>query len=337
MDWIVHFKKVNCDEGVRIFRRAEVITNFHGGMMNVLILGGNGFIGSHLTDKLLAEGHAVRVFDKYPERYRQPLPQVDYRFGDFGNRGLLAEALPSIDVVFHLINTSLPKTSNDDPAYDVQSNVIETLFMLEKCVELGVKKVIFISSGGTVYGRPLHLPIAEDGQTDPECSYGITKLTIEKYLALYHHLHGLDYVVIRPSNPYGSRQNPHGIQGAIPVFLGKVAKGEPIEIWGDGSVVRDYLFIDDLVGGICRAAFSEAQDRIFNMGSGTGHSLNDIVASIRAVTGLDVRVNYKPGRSFDVPKIYLDITRALTQLGWEPKTSMNDGILQTWNFIRSLK
>lgn len=304
--------------------------------MTSLVLGGNGFIGSHLEDRLLADGHAVRVFDKYPERYRKSLTNVDYRFGDFGNRGLLAEALAGIDTVIHLISTSLPKTSNDDPAYDVQSNVIETLFMLEKCVELGVKKVVFISSGGTVYGRPLQLPIAENGPTDPECSYGITKLTIEKYLALYHHLHGLDYVVIRPSNPYGSRQNPHGIQGAIPVFLGKVAKGEPIEIWGDGSVVRDYLYIDDLIDGICRAAFTPSQDRIFNLGSGKGLSLNEIVAAITVVTGCDVPVIYKPGRPFDVPAIYLDISRAARQLGWQPVTSLESGIKQTWEFIKSL-
>jgi UDP-glucose 4-epimerase len=208
--------------------------------------------------------------------------------------------------------------------------------MLEKCVELGVKKVVFISSGGTVYGRPAQLPIAETGATDPECSYGITKLTIEKYLALYHHLHGLDYVVVRPSNPFGSRQNPQGIQGAIPVFLGKVAKGESIEIWGDGEVVRDYLYIDDLVDGVYLAAMSESQDRIFNLGSGKGNSLNEIVGSIRTVTGVSVRVNYNPGRSFDVPKIWLDISRAGKQLGWAPKISLDDGMLRTWNFIRSL-
>ena len=304
--------------------------------MKILVLGGNGFIGSHLVDKLLAEGHTVSVFDKYPERYRLPLPQVDYRFGDFGNRGLLAEALAGIDMVFHLISTSLPKTSNDDPAYDVQSNVIETLFLLEKCLESGVNKVIYISSGGTVYGRPTQLPIAENGATEPECSYGITKLMIEKYLALYQHLYGLAYVVVRPSNPYGSRQNPQGIQGAIPVFLGKVAKGEPIDIWGDGEVVRDYLYIDDLVDGICRAAFTDSAVKIFNIGSGEGVSLNRLVASIRAVTGKDVAVNYSPSRSFDVPAIYLDVSRAQTELGWQPVTPLHEGIRRTWEFISSL-
>jgi len=298
-----------------------------------LVIGGNGFIGSHLVDHLLAGGHSVRVFDKYPERYRQPLAHVDYRFGDFGNRGLLSEALEGVDVVFHLISTSVPKTSNDDPAYDVQSNVIETLFLLEQCVAKKIGKIVFVSSGGTIYGRPTALPIHEDCPTNPECSYGITKLTIEKYLALYKLLHGLEYVVLRPSNPYGSRQNPDGIQGAIAVFLGKVARGEPIEIWGDGSVVRDYVFVDDFVDAMCRAAFSETHGRIFNLGSGEGHSLNDIIAEIGRVTGRNVQVNYKAGRPFDVPAVYLDISRAREQLGWVPSTSLDEGIKRTWEFI----
>lgn len=305
--------------------------------MNILVLGGNGFIGSHLVDRLLSDGHAVRIFDKYEEHYRKPLSNVDYRFGDFGNRGLLAEALHGIDIVFHLICTSLPKTSNDDPVYDVQSNVIETLFLLDKCLECGIKKVVYTSSGGTIYGRPSLLPVAEDAPHEPECSYGIIKLTIEKYLALYRQLHGLDYVVVRPSNPYGTRQNPHGIQGAIPVFLGKVATGSPIEIWGDGEVVRDYLYIDDLIDCLCRAAFKELTERVFNVGCGNGISLNKLLAIIREITGKDVLVNYSPARSFDVPAIYLDTSRAKLHLGWQPVTSLYEGILHTWEFISSLR
>lgn len=200
--------------------------------MNTLVLGGNGFIGSHLVDKLLAEGHKVRVFDKYEEHYRKPIAGGDYCYGDFGNRGLLADALNGIDIVFHLISTTLPETSNDDPVFDVQSNVVETLFLLEQCVAKKIQKVVFISSGGTVYGIPVELPVHEDNPTSPECSYGITKLVIEKYLALFKLLHGVNYVIVRPSNAYGDRQNPNSIQGAIPVFLNKVAKGESIEIWG---------------------------------------------------------------------------------------------------------
>jgi UDP-glucose 4-epimerase len=307
-----------------------------GTNMNALILGGNGFIGSHLVDKLLQEGHRVRVFDKYEERFRKPLAGVDYRLGDFGNRGLLAEALEGVDVVYHLISTTLPKTSNDDPVFDVQSNVIEALFLMEQCVEKKVRKLVFISSGGTVYGRPATLPVSENHPADPECSYGITKLTIEKYLALYQHLHGLDYTVLRPSNPYGERQDPNGIQGAITVFLGRVAKGETIEIWGDGEVVRDYIFIDDLVEGIYRASTERVASHIFNVGSGAGQSLNDIVAVIRRVTGREARAEYKAKRTFDVPAIYLDISRAKKELSWAPVTSLESGIERTWKFIQNI-
>jgi UDP-glucose 4-epimerase len=304
--------------------------------MNMLILGGNGFIGSHLVDRLLAEGHKVRVFDKYEEHYRKPVAEVDYCVGDFGNRGMLSEALAGTDMVFHLISTTLPKTSNDDPAFDVQSNVVETIFLLEQCVANKIRKVVFISSGGAIYGNPLSLPISENCPTEPECSYGITKLAVEKYLALFNHLHDLDYVVLRPSNPYGNRQNPDGIQGAVSVFLGRIAQGKTLEIWGDGRVVRDYIFIDDLIDGIYKAATVNALSRVFNLGSGIGHSLNEIIEVIRKVTGREVKVAYQAKRSFDVPGIYLDICRAKQELSWAPSVSLETGIEKTWRFVEKL-
>lgn len=304
--------------------------------MNCLILGGNGFIGSHLFDRLLLEGHNVRIFDKYDEHYRRPNLSVDYHYGDFGNRGLLQTALFDIDVVFHLITTTLPKTSNDDPIFDIQSNVVETLYLLEQCVAHKIKKIIFVSSGGTVYGMPEMLPISENCPTNPECSYGVAKLTIEKYLALFNHLYGLEYAIVRPSNPYGSRQNPSGIQGAISVFLGKVSQNLPIEIWGDGEVVRDYIFIDDLIDGIYKVAVKNAPSRIFNLGSGEGKSLNEIINVICEVTDCKVKINYKEKRSFDVPRVWLDIGRAKSQLDWKPETTLENGVEKTFDFIKQL-
>ena len=140
--------------------------------MKALILGGNGFIGSHLVDKLLRDGHVVRVFDRNEELYREPISGVDYFYADFGNRTLLAEALGDIDIVFHLISTTVPKTSNDDPTFDVMSNVVETIALLEKCVARGIKKVVFLSSGGTVYGTPAALPISEETQPTPNARTG---------------------------------------------------------------------------------------------------------------------------------------------------------------------
>ncbi len=306
-----------------------------GDAVKTLVLGGNGFIGSHLVDRLRREGHAVRVFDRNEELYRQPLPGVEYCHADFGNRTLLAEALEGVEVIFHLISTTVPKTSNDDPAFDVTSNVVETISLLEKCVHRGVRKIVFLSSGGTVYGAPDSLPVAEDHPTNPECSYGITKLSIEKYLALFHLLYDLDYVILRPSNPYGPRQNPLGIQGAISVFLGRIAAGKPIEVWGDGEIVRDYVFVEDLVDGIYRAATRTTTSRIFNLGAGAGHSLREIIGVMRRVTDAEVRVMYTARRRFDVSQIYLDIRRATGELAWQPATPLDVGIRRTWEFVRN--
>lgn len=303
--------------------------------MRALVLGGNGFIGSHLVDELLRHGHYVRVFDKYPELYRKPLNNVDYVYGDFGNRGLVSDALDKIDVVYHLISTTLPKTSNEDPAFDVQSNVIETLFLLEQSVANKIKKFVYISSGGTVYGVPATLPIPEDSPTFPLCSYGITKLCIEKYLEMFHHLYGLDYVVIRPSNPFGTRQNPKNAQGVISVFLGNIMQKRTITIWGDGSVVRDYIFVQDLVEGIYCSSVSTLNHRIFNMGSGAGISLNQLVTVIDKYLGCKSNVEYMPKRSFDIPEIYLDVSRAKDELGWQPKTQLIDGIDLTSEFLKT--
>jgi len=305
--------------------------------MHCLVLGGNGFIGSHLVDKLLEEDHKVRVFDKYKERYRKPIATVDYRYGDFGNRGLLTEAMVEIDIVFHLISTTLPKTSNDDPVFDVESNVINTVFLLEQCVKRNIRKIVFLSSGGAIYGKASVLPIVESSLTEPECSYGISKLTIEKYLFLFNKLYGLEYIILRPSNAYGTRQNPSSIQGAISVFLGKVAKGRAIEVWGDGEVVRDYVYVNDLVAAVSKAGRTSTQDRIFNLGSGKGVSLKQIIGLICEVTNRDVSVEYQPKRVFDVPEIYLDIKRAREQLNWWPTTPIEMGIKKTWDFIRRLE
>ena len=304
--------------------------------MNILVFGGNGFIGSHLVDKLLLEGHSVRVFDKNDEHYRLPLKNVDYYLGEFGNRGLISEALHDIDIVVHLISTTVPKTSNDDTVFDVQSNVVESLFLFEQCVAKKIKKVIFVSSGGTVYGIPESLPVLEENSTNPICSYGICKLTIEKYLYLFKKLYNLDYVIIRPSNPFGARQNPFGIQGVISVFLGTILKNEPIQIWGSGDIIRDFLYIDDLEEAIYRSIIFNTSSSVFNIASGEGHSLNDLLNIMREVTGKEFTVNYSPERKYDVPEIYLDIDKAKNELNWSPQISLEVGIDYTWNFVKNI-
>lgn len=305
--------------------------------MRALILGGNGFIGSHIVDALLADRWTVRVLDRAMERFRPALPGVDYVLGDFGDTVALARALSGTDVVFHCVSTTLPKSSNEDPTFDVSSNVIQTIRLLEGCVREGIQKVVFLSSGGTVYGVPSMSPITEGHATDPECSYGITKLAIEKYLALFKQLHGLDYVILRPSNPFGIRQNPFGTQGAVAVFLGKASRGMPIEIWGDGEIVRDFVHVRDLAAGIVVAARLQTRSRVFNLGSGTGRSLNVVLGAIESVLGRRLTVNYTAGRIFDPPSIVLDISRARSELEWHPSVSMEEGIRETWDFVRNVR
>lgn len=295
-----------------------------------LVLGGRGFIGSHLVDALLAHGHVVRCFDR---PHVAPLadahmsvPNFELYEGDLASETDVAEALAGCDVCFHLISTTLPKSSNADPVFDVESNVLGTVRLLTHAVKSGLKKVIFVSSGGTVYGVPMQIPIPETHPTDPVCSYGICKLAIEKYLALFKLLHGLDYTVLRLANPYGERQRTHASQGAVAVFLGKVLRNEPVEIWGDGSVVRDYIHIADVVNALLAALERSPNEHVFNIGSGRGHSLNEVLDVIEAVTGRVAVRRYLPGRVFDVPVSVLAIERAQRSLDWSPRISFDQGL-----------
>ena len=304
-----------------------------------LVLGARGFIGSHLTDALLSAGAKVRAFDRLGV---QPLKGVesDRREGLTTINGDLVSvkdidaALAGVDICYHLVSTTLPRSSNLDPAYDIETNLLGTLRMLDAAVRHKVGKVVFTSSGGTVYGHPNQALISEKHSTEPTCSYGIMKLAIEKYLALYQQLHGLDYTVLRLANPYGERQRIESSQGAVAVFLGKALRQESVEIWGDGSVVRDYLHISDVVRALLIVNGSPCQASVYNIGSGHGVSINELIQAISAVTGIDMKVDYLPGRNFDVPVNVLDITRAKAELGWAPLHSLRTGLEATWQWMQ---
>ena len=301
-----------------------------------VVLGGAGFLGSHLTEALLARGRRVRVFDLQNAdlvNLDEVAGEWEFLGGDFINAEDLRGAVQGATTVFHLISTTIPASSSRNPVYDVETNLVPTLHLLEAARAAKVKRVVFLSSGGTVYGRPRRLPLAEDHPTEPLVSYGVIKLAIEKYLEIYRRLHGLSYRVLRLSNPYGPRQDPDGAQGAASVFLGCAHAGEPIEIWGDGSVVRDYVYVDDAMAGILAAEADAVPDGVYNLGSGRGTSLNDLVALIREVADREVRVDYRPGRAFDVPENVLDIAKARAALNWEPKIDLRDGLGRTWRWL----
>jgi UDP-glucose 4-epimerase len=304
--------------------------------MKILILGGSGFIGSHIVDKLVSLGYSVRVYCKSSEKIlnlQLSIKKIELFQGDLSNEELLNKALDGVSVVVHLISSSIPSTSNKDFADDLQENVIKTLKLFELAKKSGVLKIIFASSGGTIYGIPSQLPILESQLCNPICSYGISKLIIEKYLYLHNYLYGIDYAVLRISNPYGPRQNPFGNVGFINVLLSSVMNKKPITIWGDGTVSRDFLYISDLVDVFIKAIELNTPSRVYNVGSGKSYSLNDVIQISREVTGSPVEVFYSSSRIHDVPINYLDINLAKNELFWSPKVNIIDGVRLLWNNI----
>lgn len=302
--------------------------------MKVLVLGGNGFIGSHVVDALLATGHSVRVFDRTEDKYRGRLSDVEYVFGSFDDQLLLTEALSDVDVVFHGISTTVPSTSNAEPIVDIQTNLVSTVRLLQAMVNKGVHRIVYLSSGGTVYGNVDVDLIDETCPLHPVCSYGIVKIAIENYLFMYQELYGIKSVILRVSNPYGERQGHVGVQGVIGTLLNKIAKNEQIEIWGDGTVVRDFIYIGDLAQ-VCLKAIVQKVSGVYNIGGGIGHSINDVVASVKLVSSSSIEPIYKPARGFDVRRVVLDITLAQGAFSWQPMITLPQGMEKTWRWLNA--
>lgn len=304
-----------------------------------IIYGGGGFIGSHLCDELLKAGYDVTVFDKLnfsKINIQHILNDIRVIEGDFNNEADIIHSLKDADYVFHLVSSTLPASSNENPEYDAESNLISSLRLFKECVNNKIKKVIFLSSGGTVYGIPDKIPVDEKYFSNPICSYGIIKKTIEEYLFLYRHLHGLNYNIFRLSNPYGERQNPFASQGAVGVFINKAIKGEEIQIWGDGNVIRDYIYIKDAVYALALAIKNKSDSRVFNLSTGEGHSLNDILKIIKENTHSGIKVKYLPARNIDVPVNVLDNSLLRKEFSWQPETPIKKGIQMTYNYYKNL-
>jgi UDP-glucose 4-epimerase len=305
-----------------------------------IIFGGGGFIGSHIADNLLSNGFKVSIFDKQNASRKNVthiLDRISFIEGDFNNEVDISKALEGNTYAVHLVSSTLPASSNLNTFYDVESNLISSLHFFEKCLEYGIKRVIFISSGGTVYGNPVKLPIKETHPTNPISSYGIIKLAIEKYLYSYKVLKGLDYKILRFANPFGERQNPFLSQGLIAHLLYKIRKKETIEIWGDGKVIRDYFYIKDGARSVYRALLDRSSENIYNISSGKGLSINQILDRFRNVLGLNFKVKYLPGRKFDVQKNILDNGLALKNLKWKNEYSFNEGLKNTWSYFIDYK
>lgn len=301
----------------------------------VLITGGGGFIGQSVIARLLPVSVEVRNVDFIPGRIAAP--NLNHWLGSFLDPTRMREALIGVDTVYHIAATRFPREANRDPLEDARENIIGTLALLDLAVESGVRRVVFCSSGGTVYGPTDRVPIPEDHPTNPVSAYGITKLAIEKYLRLYHSLHGLSTLSLRVANPYGPGQNISKAQGALTTFCHKAVADDEIEIWGDGSVERDFVHIDDVARALVMAGHSDVSGTELNIGSGQGTSLNTLIALIEAALDRPVRHRYLPGRDFDVPRNHLDISRARTLLGWYPEIGLPEGIARMLNSLDQMR
>ncbi|MEP7145556.1 MAG: NAD-dependent epimerase/dehydratase family protein [bacterium] len=304
-----------------------------------IIYGGGGFIGSHLCEELLKNNYEVTVFDKISfskKNISNFTDDVKIIEGDFNNEVDIRNSLNDSDYVFHLVSSTLPAASNENPIYDVETNLISSLMLFRECVDRKIKKIIFLSSGGTVYGIPKNIPIKENHFSNPICSYGIIKKAIEEYLFLFERIYGLDYLVFRLSNPYGERQNPYASQGVIPVFINKAIHEEKIIIWGDGSVIRDYIYIKDAVKVIAGSIKKETSSKVFNLSSGKGYSLNDIIELINLISDRKTRVEYTESRYSDVPVNILDNELVKKTFGYEPQTNIEDGIKKVFRYLQNM-
>jgi len=302
-------------------------------MNNALVIGGSGFIGSHIVDVLHQNNFSVKVFDREFDRFRDKKEGISYIGGSFQDQLVLAEALSGVDVVIHALSTSVPSTSNNFPIDDIMGNLVGTVNLLNLMLENRIKRILFISSGGTVYGIPKSLPLDEEHSTNPINSYGIIKLTIEKYLLMYEKLYGLEPIIIRGSNAYGPRQGHIGVQGFIATSLYKTLRSEVITMYGDGELIRDYIFVEDLAE-LCFKAVLSKEKGVFNGGSGKGYTLNEIAKIITDICGSKLILTKMPGRLFDVKENVLCVKKAETRLGWIPKTSIESGIKKHFDWLK---
>jgi UDP-glucose 4-epimerase len=297
------------------------------------IIGASGFIGQNLCEYLLELDQNVVAFDKARSQNNK-LAACNWEIGDFFEKNDVLQAIKGADYVVHLVNTVTPASSNNDTRKDIVDNLLGANQLIDLCIQENIKKFITISSGGTVYGKSGTPPFTEIERCEPICSYGIVKLAIENYLYMYNYLDVLDSVVLRVSNPYGPHQISKG-QGLVAATLERINQGKAVEVWGDGSIIRDYIHIRDIVSAIYASVKITGKNvpRLFNIGSGHGRSTNDVLATIKRIHG-SFDIVYKPQRPVDVPVSILNIGRATSFLDWRPMISWEDGIEDAYNWAK---
>lgn len=307
--------------------------------MNIILLGAGGFIGTNLMLRLAGnKENNITIIDRHKQpflmKYAMKYKNLSIIETDINETTDFDKIIKNQNMVYHLISSTFPATSNQSIEKELTANVVMTARLLDSCVKCGIQKIIFISSGGTVYGKEVHCPIKEETPTKPISSYGIQKVTIEKLLYLYGYIHGLDYRIIRLANPYGPFQKPNGGLGAVTSFIYKTIRKEEIIVYGDGSIIRDFIFIDDAVTAILNIAQGEALHRTFNVGSGVGISIKRVLETVEETLHIPLEVVYLPGRKVDVPINYLDISRYEEAYGKLNPISLKEGIIKTAAYMK---
>ncbi|EOH77462.1 NAD-dependent epimerase/dehydratase family protein [Enterococcus malodoratus] len=306
--------------------------------MRIAILGAAGFIGTNLSLFLIDKGIELTLVDRDRSLFQKQFldtKSIKIIESNFDLKTDFDLLLRNQDIVFHLISTTVPTTSNQHISEELMSNVVTTSKLLESCVKTKIKKFIFMSSGGTVYGSDCNCPIKEEDSTNPITAYGIQKLTIEKLLYLYKTMYGLDYKVIRLANPYGPYQKPNGVLGAVTTFTYQAINGECINLYGDGSVIRDFIYIDDAIKGIMNIALDCSNERTFNLGSGKGTSMKELIQKIDDSLNLKLEIKYLQERKVDVPVNFLDVSKYENLYGPVQTISLKEGIVKTAKYLEN--
>ena len=306
--------------------------------MKCLVTGGAGFVGSHLIEQLLDDNHSVVCFDDFSTGKSVNLSNVDNLIniieGDIRDSKIVGNVIQDVDCVFHLAAQISVSRSTREPRFDASVNIDGTINLLEAICNSSVKRLIYISTGGAIYGEPKHLPASEETHENPISPYGLSKLVAEKYIHWFGKTYDLSYSIIRPANIYGPRQDPLGEAGVISIFLGEIINNNPLNIFGDGKDTRDYVFVKD-IADICIKAMNSSQIDVYNAGTGKQTDLLELIEIIEKATESKAQKKFCDPRPGDVNHISLDSKKALEKLNWNPNTDLSIGIKQTWEWFVS--
>lgn len=304
--------------------------------MKILVTGGAGFIGSHVVDTFIANGHEVVVVDDLSTGRRSNLNpaatfyQIDIRSDELAE--VFEKEKPQI-VDHHAAQMDV-RRSVVDPLFDADVNVLGSIKLIELARQHKVERFIYISTGGAVYGEPEYLPCDEAHPINPICPYGASKHTVEHYLYMYYELYDMDYVVLRYPNVYGPRQDPHGEAGVVAIFTGLMLKGDQVVINGDGDQERDFVYVGDCAKANLLAVTTENSNTIFNLGEGKATTVNDVYRELKKITNYQLSAIHGPAKVGETRRIYLEAKKAAQELDWLPSVGLGDGLTKTVEYFK---